>query len=744
MSNVQITSAHLARKAAIYIRQSSPGQVLHNKESQRLQYGLAERAVSLGWPRSQVMVIDEDLGVSGRGGGITRLGFERLVAEVGLGHIGIVVSIEVSRMARNNRDWYHLLDLCALVDTVVADADGLYHPGVFNDRLLLGLKGTMAEVELHLIRSRLNGGLWEAARRGALRTHVPIGYQHDHEGRIVKVPDEAIRETISLIFSKFAELGSARQVTTYLADEGVLLPHRRVDEVSVSWRRATFGAVHGVLTNATYAGVYGYGRSKVERRLDNAGHLQQTQVQLPVSDWAVFIPNHHEGYIPLDVFEANQQRLRSNWRARRGDAGGAVREGSALLQGLLRCGRCGRKMQITYTGVGGNVSRYACLQAHRMQAAERECQGLGGLKLEERIVDAFLAALAPASVEATLAALHETEQAWQRECHQRELAVERARYEAERAERQFTRVEPENRLVARSLERAWEERLKLVAQCQEELDGFRRRRSTPLSQEDTEWLRRAGADLKAVWQAPTTTNRDRKHLLRCLISEVVILVDRERLVAHVTICWTGGASTRLTSPLNRTGGHRYVTSQQVNAIVRQVAPYYTDEQIAFMLNMKHLRTGRGNSFTARRVAYVRETLRLPPANPASLPDANDPSWMSVNQAARALGVSPDTVRRWARDGSLEANQVMLQAPWRIHVTDEVIARMVPDAPAGWVGLKEAAKALGRAKQTILHWVHSGKLRSVQVRSGKRSGLRIELKRDEVGLFADANQQGGAV
>src|SRR5215218_5308865 len=317
-------------------------------------------------------------------------------------------------------------------------------------------------------------GLWEAARRGELRTHLPIGYQHDREGRIVTVADEPIRETISLIFSKFTELGAARQVTAYLAEEGVLLPHRRVNDDAVSWRRATFELVHGVLTNPTYAGVYAYGRSKIERRLDDAGRLQRRQVGLPMSDWAVFIPNHHEGYIPLDVFKANQQRLRSNWRAPRSEAGGAVREGAALLQGLLRCGRCGRKMQITYTGARGNVSRYACVQARRLQAAERECQGLGGLRLEQRIVDAFLAALAPASVDATLAALQETEEAWQRECHQRELAVERARYEAERAERQFSRVEPENRLVARSLERAWEERLKYVTQCQEELDGFRR------------------------------------------------------------------------------------------------------------------------------------------------------------------------------------------------------------------------------------------------------------------------------
>lgn len=418
-----------------------------------------------------------------------------------------------------------------MVDPLIADADGLYHPGVFNDRLLLGLKGTMSELELHLIRSRMNGGLWEAARRGELRTHLPIGYEHDREGRIVKVADEAICESIALIFSKFAELGSARQVTMYLAEEGVLLPHRRVDEELVSWRRASMGLVHDVLTNPTYAGVYGYGRSRIERRLDDAGRVQRHHIQLPLSEWAVFIPNHHQGYIGLDVFEANQLRLRANRRPLRGIAGGAVREGPALLQGLLRCGRCGRKMLVTYTGTGYNVVRYVCAQARRLQAAERECQGLGGLRFQEHIVEAFLAALAPASVEATFTALQDTEQAWERECHQRELLVERAHYEAERAERQFSRVEPENRLVGRSLERAWEQRLHDLAQCQEELVRFRQRRPTPLSDDDVAWLRRAGADLRAVWNTPTTTHRDRKHLLRCLISEVVVFVDRERVAA---------------------------------------------------------------------------------------------------------------------------------------------------------------------------------------------------------------------
>lgn len=741
MTAAQITPAHLSRQAAIYIRQSTVEQVVHNAESQRRQYGLVERALALGWPRPQVMVIDDDLGVSG-GGSVARAGFERLVAEVGLGNIGIVLALEVSRLARNNRDWYHLLDLCALVDTLIADGDGLYHPSVFNDRLLLGLKGTMSEVELHLIRSRLNGGLWEAARRGELRTHLPIGYEHDRNGQIVKLADEAIRETIELVFSKFAELGSARQVVAYLAEHNVPLPHRQVSEGTISWRRATYAAVHRILTNPAYAGVYGYGRSKTERYLDEAGQMRSRQVGLPLSEWTVVIPDHHEGFVSFDTYQANQERLRANWKAPRGEAGGAAREGPALLQGLLRCARCGRKMQVTYSGTNGRVGRYSCHQAVRLQASRKSCQSLGGLRLEERIVEAFLAVLAPASLDATLAALGETEAAWQREHHQRELLVEGARYEAERAERQFSRVEPENRLVARSLERTWEKRLSDWAQCQDELARFRARRPTPLSDDDAQWLRRAGADLAAVWQAPTTTHRDRKHLLRCLISEIAVLVDRERALAELTIFWVGGASTKLTSRLNRTGGHRYAASEEVKALMRQLAPHYSDEQIAFMLNRKRLLTGKGNTFTRMRVASLRRTLGLPAGSPASLPDSDDPEWMSVSDAARELGVSSDTIRRWAREGSLEGRQVMPQAPWRIHVTDAVRARMVPDAPADWVGLAAAAKALGRAKQTILHWVQSGRLRAVHVRSGKRRGLRIELKPDQIGLFAEPDRKEG--
>jgi DNA invertase Pin-like site-specific DNA recombinase len=731
-----ITSAHLARQAVVYVRQSTIEQVTNNLESQRRQYGLVDRAVALGWPRPQVVVIDDDLGVSGSGVA-ARTGFERLVAEVGLGHVGVVLALEVSRLARNNRDWYHLLDLCALVDTFIADADGLYSPSAFNDRLLLGLKGTMSEVELHLIRSRLNGGLWEAARRGELRTHLPIGYEHDRDGRIVKTADEAIRETIALVFTKFAELGSARQVVAYLAEQGVPLPHRRLSDEQVTWRRVTYPPVHRILVNPIYAGVYAYGQSKQERRLDETRRVRLHVAKRPLLECEVLIHDHHEAYILFDTYQAIQKRLRANWPSPRGEAGGAVRNGPGLLQGLLRCGRCGRRMQVTYSGAGGNVRRYSCHQAQRLQAAERICQSLGGVRLETRLVDAFLAALAPASLEATILALQETECAWGTECRQRELLVEQARYAAERAERQFSRVEPENRLVARTLERAWEERLRQLRQSEDDLARFRSSRPTPLSDDDIQWLRRAGADLKAVWQAPTTTDRDRKHLLRCLISEVIVTVNRERAVADLVVRWAGGASTKLDCKLNRTGGHYRVTSEEVKALLRELAPHYTNDQIAFILNAKHLLTGTGKTFNRQRVAFLRQALELPQPDPTALAAVDGPDWMDVSAAAQALGVSPDTIRRWAQEGYLEARQVMPAAPWRVKVTDEVRARVVPDAPDDWVGLAEAARRLGRAKQTILHWVQSGKLRSVQVTSGKRKGLRIELRRDEIGLFAES-------
>jgi len=718
----------------VYVRQSSPGQVANHPESRRRQYGLVERAVALGWAREEVVVIDDDQGVSGAGG--KRAGFEKLVTEVGLGRVGIVLGLEASRLARNNADWYRLLDLCGALDTLIGDTEGVYHPGLFNDRMLLGLKGTMSEAELHLIRSRLQGGLWAKARRGELKTHLPVGYVHDPEGDVVVTPDEAVREAVALVFAKFTELGSARAVAGYFTEEGLPLPHRSAGHDRVEWRSATFAPVHRILTNPTYAGMFVYGRSKTERKVDESGTIRIRPRPLPPEEWEVVIEGHHPGFITPAVFWANQQRLRANWRGPSSDTRGAAREGAALLQGLLRCGKCGRRMQVSYSGSGGTVRRYACHQAHRLHGTATTCQSLGGRRLERAVTEAFMQVLSPVSVEATLGALTETEARWRDELTSRELGVEQARFEAERARRQFDACEPENRLVARTLERTWEQRLSDLTARQHDLARFQSERPAPLTDHEVAWLHHAGADLTLVWNAPTTSHRDRKQLLRCLITEVVVTVDRERLIGDARIVWVGGAATDVAVKLNRPGRHGYATDAEVIELVRRLALHLNDERIAFVLNRKRLRTGKGNTFTTARVKGLRQRHRIPAPPQIVTPGCDDATWMTVKQAAAALDVSGDTIRRWAREGFLEAHQITTNAPWTVRVTDQVRQQIVPQAPDGWVGLSQAAEHLGRSKQTILHWVHSGKLRAVQVTKGKRKGLRIETGDHPGGLFAD--------
>ncbi len=727
----KIGPAQLRRQAAIYIRQSSPGQVINNRESTLRQYGLVERAVDLGWDRSQVVIFDEDLGVSASGS-VTRLDFERLVAEVGLGRIGLVLGLEVSRLARNNRDWYRLLDLCAMVETLVGDSEGIYHPGSYDDRLVLGLKGTISEAELHLIRSRLQGGIREKARRGELRVQLAVGYDYDTAGHVILSPDEAVRSTISLIFSKFQERGSARQAASYFAEANLPLPYRRPGDPATGWHPPSFAAVYRILNNPTYAGAYAYGRSRTERNLDEAGKLVSRRLSLLDNEWEVLIEDHHEGYITMEQYRANLRQLRANVKPRRGEAGGAVREGRGLLQGIIRCGVCGRRMTVVYSGRANQPHRYLCRKAHRLPTDPR-CQSLGGVGVDQAVAGAFLQVLAPASVEAAVGALQDAESRWQAELGQRGLLVEQARFEAGRARRQYDRVEPENRLVARSLERVWEEALSEVVAREAELDRFRRTKATALCDEEIDWLRSAGVDLKQLWEAPTTTGRDRKQLLRCLVTEVIVTADRTQGVMAIKVIWVGGRVTPLACKIRQSGDHRFATDEETLDLMAKLAPGHDDTQIARVFNTKGLRTGRDNVFTAERVAHLRRRLGLgPPEVP--LQDADQSQWVSARAAAAELGVTESSITRWAREGFLEANQATPYAPWRIRITDDVRARLVPDVPPGWVGLDQAARILGRSKQTIVHWVQSGKLPVVQVVSGKRKGLRINVSSQVDGLF----------
>jgi DNA invertase Pin-like site-specific DNA recombinase len=442
--SAKIGPVHLGRNAYVYVRQSTLTQLREHTESLIRQYELRERAVALGWDAHQVRVIDADLGRSGADA-TAREGFKDLVADVGLGRVGIIFGIEVSRLARNNSDWYQLLDLCALTDTLIADADGVYHPADFNDRLVLGLKGTMSEAELHLIRSRLTAGLRHKAARGELRQFLPVGFDYDETGAVMITSDEAVVEAIATVFRRFAELGTGRQVLLSLRGDGLLLPRRPTRTGRVHWASATYPAVHDLLTNPTYAGAFVFGRTRTEKRLDPTGKVVQRTVLLPSEQWAVLIPDHHPGFIDWASYEANIARLRENWRAPRGSGGGAPREGAALLQGRLRCGKCGRLMQTGYSGAKGNCPRYVCARAKQLYGGERGCQSLGGRRLENRVLEEVFAVLEPATLAATAQALSDAEGAHAATVRGFELSVERTRYEADRARRQYDAVEPENR-----------------------------------------------------------------------------------------------------------------------------------------------------------------------------------------------------------------------------------------------------------------------------------------------------------
>jgi DNA invertase Pin-like site-specific DNA recombinase/predicted DNA-binding transcriptional regulator AlpA len=728
-SDQKITSRHRQRRAVVYVRQSSPSQLERNIESTARQYALRERALELGWPAASVVVVDEDTGQSGSSTQ-GRLGFKELVADVGLGDVGLILALEVSRLARSSTDWHQLIDLCALTGTLIADSDGIYAPGDFNDRLLLGLKGTMSEAELHLIRERLNGGLRNKAARGELRMHLPVGFDRDEDGQIVLSADEQVRHAIGRVFELWCRAGSARQVVGELIADGQLLPRRATAQRRVRWVRASYGAVLKLLSNPVYAGAFVYGRSRQEKRVDVDGQVRVKTVRVPVEEWSVCLPQHHPGYVSWEEYLATRERLRANMRPR-GEGGGAAREGRALLQGLLRCGRCGRRMRVAYSGDGGRCVRYACLTGFSHHGTEATCQSLGGGRLDQAIAAAFLDAVTPAGLAASSGAIAElTEQHDARLAGQR-LALERAEFEAERARRQFDACEPEHRLVARTLERKLEEALAGVQREQRSLATLELARPAPLSDHELRALKSLARDLPKLWAADTTSDRDRKELLRTLITEVVVTVSRPENIARIEVFWEGGARSELSIRLLRRGGERTRTSEDTIALIGRLAVHHPDDQIAGILNKQGRRTGTGLPFTATRVKSLRQRNGIPDR----LPPAPDSQTISIKQAAVELGVCHTTIYRWLRAGLLPGEQVTPNAPWRVRLTDEIRSRFVPDVPDGYLPLDEAAKRLGVARQTVLHQVQRGQRHAIQVTHGRRQGLRIQVQPAEAGLIA---------
>ncbi len=736
----KLTSAHLRRRAFVYPRQSSQGQLEHNTESTARQYALVERAIELGFARELVVVIDEDLGISADGTA-ERSGFQRLIAEVALGHAGLVLGLEVSRVARNNSDWYRLLDLCGVTDTVIGDLDGLYHPGSFNDRLLLGMKGTISEAELYMIRQRLDGGIRNKAARGELRKALPVGLVWgEGDGEILLDPDEAVLGAIQTILDRFAELGSARQVWRWMREQEIEFPLRRFTTSEIQWVAPSYDQVLKALTNPAYAGAYAFGKTRRERYIDEQGQPRKRTRSVRREEWEVLIWEHHPGFIDRATFEANQTRIAANNRPRAHEPGGAVREGQALLQGIAACGRCSRKLSVHYQGSRGHQTPVY----HCRGVGEEWCMRVGGARIDEAVAGALLAALTPAGVKAALAAADALEQDHDAALEQWRLQTERARYEAQRAERRYRQVEPENRLVARGLERDWEKALGALAEAEAELTLRERRRPRALTDTEREQLLALGSDLGRVWSAPSTTDRDRKQLLRCLVEEVIIDLtreEREERRATITIRWQGGALTELAVPLpKRQPSVR--TDEDTSALLARLAAHYDDTTIAAILNRQGRRSATGERFTRHIVGGLRRYRNIPAHTPPTEPP--DGELLSVHKAAEQLEIAPATLFRWLQAGFIAGEQDTPGAPWRIRVNDELRSLFVEEAPAGYVPIIDAMRTLGVSRQTVLQRVKRGELQALHVRNGRRKGLRILAPQPEHPLFDTTRMNGKAV
>jgi DNA invertase Pin-like site-specific DNA recombinase/uncharacterized protein YndB with AHSA1/START domain len=728
----KVKPIHRQRSAIVYIRQSTPAQVENHRESTARQYALVEKACQCGWAKEQVIVIDEDLGVSGSGFA-ERSGFARLTAQVALGHVGIVLGLEVSRLARNNADWYRLFDLCSVTDTLVGDGDGLYHPALLNDRLILGLKGIMAEAELHVLRARLEGGIRNKAARGELRRNLPVGFVWgEADGEVRFHPDESVVHTLRTVFSKFAELGSVRKVWLWFRSEGLAFPMRRHMKSTIRWIAPTYPAIHHVLTNPVYAGAYIYGRCRHERYVDEQGRLRRRTRHLPMAEWSVLLPEHHSGYVDWATFQANQTRIDANVHPQPRQAGGAVREGAALLQGLARCGKCGRRLHTHYTGRNASPG-YHCSGKDIVQGRGLYCLNVGGVQIDQAVAEAFLKALTPAALAATELAAQQLEANHDAALAEWRLAVERARYEAERAERQYRAVEPENRLVARGLETEWEERLRDLAAAEAELERRERQRPRTLSPEEKKKLRSLGSDLDKVWAAPTTTDRDRKELLRALLEEVIVTVNKPNCSAHLTLRWRGGTLTEIDLALPRMKPRGLRTDEDTLSLLRRLAVHYSDDVIAGVLNRQGRRTASGERFTVHHVSSLRHYRNIPRYEPPTVPPMGDV--VPIRKAAEILGVYPSTVHRWLNDGFIAGEQVTPGAPWQIRITDELRARFVQQTPPGYLPMLEATMKLGVTRQTVLQRVKRGELEAVVVTRGRRKGLRIKVVDNQPGLFS---------
>ena len=657
----RITPEHLAREAFIYVRQSTNDQVLNNHESRRRQYGLVDRVRALGWSTAEV--IDDDLGRSGSG--IARPGFEKLLAAICDGRVGAVVSIEASRLARNGRDWHTLIEFCGLVGTLIVDEDGVYDPRHPNDRLLLGMKGTMSEMELSLFRQRSLEALKQKARRGELFMTVAIGYLKTAHDRIEKDPDRRVQEAIALVFAKFTELQTVRQVHLWMRQERLPLPatEHGPEGRRVVWKLPVYNTLHHLLTNPIYAGAYAFGRTESRVTIEAGRKRVVRGFRKDRSTWDVLIHDHHEGYIGWAEFERNQGLITDNANGKSFMSRGSIRRGEALLAGLLRCGHCGRKLHVAYSGENGSSGRYHCRGGHINHGGDR-CISFGGMRIDQAVGAEVIERLQPLGIEAALGAMEARRADNAEKRRQVDLALEQAHYEAARARRQYDAVDPDNRLVTAELEQRWNERLLAMREIEAERDALALGSQTTLTQTERDRLLTLGADIEAAWNSPGATPATRKRIIRTLVEEIIVRVDADML--GLVIRWVGGDHTPLSVRKNRVGQHRWGTDADVVALVTVLARQLPDKHIAAILNRAGKSTGRGNGWTRSRVCMLRNHRSIPPYREGERAERGE---TTLEEAATALNVSEATVRRLIQEKILAASQHCKGAPWIIRATD---------------------------------------------------------------------------
>jgi DNA invertase Pin-like site-specific DNA recombinase len=642
----KVRSSHLKRNAYLYVRQSTLRQVFENSESTKRQYDLRQCAVALGWAQEQVIVIDSDLGQSGASS--DREGFQRLVAEVGMGHAGIVLGLEVSRLARNSMDWHRLLEICALTDTLICDQDGVYDPAYFNDRLLLGLKGTMSEAELHVLRARLQGGILNKARRGELEMHPPVGLVYSSDGKLILDPDRQVQQCLRWLFATFERTGSACATVKAARQEGLMFPHRCArgpHKGELLWAALTHNHVLFALHNPRYAGAFVYGRCHTTRDIDGVAHLRR----MPREEWATLIPGVHEGYISWEQYERNQRRLHESAQTMGSDRRrGAPREGSALLQGMVVCGRCGRRMTVRYHCRNGQLCpEYVC-QRDGIEHGQPKCQRIHGAGVDQAIGELLIEAVNPVALEVTLAVQRELQLRLEDADRLRHAQVERARYECDLAQRRYMRVDPDNRLVVDSLEAQWNEKLRAVAEAQEEYARRREQDMRVVSDEQHSAIMALATDFPRLWKDLATSDRDRKRMVRLLLEDVTLKRDEH---IHVQVRFKGGAQRTLQLPLPLRSWQRWVTPPEVINKIDRLLDSHTPAQIASILKEDGTTSGTGMPFRPQLIARLVRDYHLKPRYER----LRERGMLTVHEMAKILNVTPTTVSKRLRYGLLRGH-----------------------------------------------------------------------------------------